>query len=131
MQLRLFQVGPAGGRVRQARTRFQGGEAAVVAAAWVACSEEGVSGEEEVCWGLGVAEAEVSEAEGVGAVPGLVAVRGTSRGGTPSVAIINRPYIISSSTRPNNYTPFIPIICRRHTASTVRRPRVTPPWISR
>lgn len=125
----LFQVGPAGGRVRQARTRFQLGGEAAVAAAWVAESA-GAGAEEEACWGLAeVAEAEAS-ARGAEAAQGE-GDRGTSRGGTPSAAITNRPYIISSSTRPSSYTPFIPIICRRHTANTVRRPRVIPPWISR
>lgn len=126
-------MGPAGGRVRQARTRFQLGGEAAVAAAWVAESA-GAGAEEEACWGL--AEVAEAEAEASGAARGEEADqgeadRGTSRGGTPSAAITNRPYIISSSTRPSSYTPFIPIICRRHTANTVRRPRVIPPWISR
>ena len=125
----MFQVGPAGGRVRRARTRLQLVGEAAVAAAWVVESE-GAGAEVEVCWGLEVAEAS-AEARGAEAVQGVVADRGTSRGGTPSAAITNRPYIISSSTRPSSYTPFIPIICRRHTANTVRRRRVIPPWISR
>lgn len=115
--------------MRRARTRLQLVGEAAVAAAWVVESE-GAGAEVEVCWELEVAEAS-AEARGAEAVQGVVADRGTSRGGTPSAAITNRPYIISSSTRPSSYTPFIPIICRRHTANTVRRRRVIPPWISR
>lgn len=110
---------PSGGRLIPVRTSSHLADGQAVAA---------VAASAVASWGS--ASAVPGVARGAGAPP-VVAARGTSLEGIPSAAIINRPFIISNSTRRSNCTPYTHIICRHHTANTAPRHHGTPPWISR
>lgn len=116
-----WQVDPSGGRLNTAPTNSHLADGLAVAVV----AEAGAVG---ASWGS-VPVVVAGAARGLVALPGVVAVRGTNRGGTPSVAIISPPFIINSLTRRSSCTPYIHIICHHRTANTA--PRGTPPWISR